>query len=103
VKKIAFFSKNQCYDQIFAKTSSIFVKFFGNDILKNITSVPGIILPLYFLKSNQPLPGGRKCAITIFHNWVCKCWLACVLVVIAKLDKNLPFFWDAGILGNSSP
>jgi hypothetical protein len=42
-----FFLKNQCYDQNFAKTSislrknaNIFAKFFGENILKIITSVP---------------------------------------------------------------
>jgi hypothetical protein len=46
-QKIGVFLKNQCYDQIFAKTSSslnknanIFAKFFAKNIFKIITSVP---------------------------------------------------------------
>jgi hypothetical protein len=41
--------KNQCYDQIFgkvatvrAKNADIFAKFFGKNIFKIITSVPGV-------------------------------------------------------------
>jgi hypothetical protein len=47
-EKNGVFLKNQCYDQIFAKGSSslskkanIFAKFFVENILKIITSVPG--------------------------------------------------------------
>jgi hypothetical protein len=46
-KNWRFFLKNQCYDQIFEKTSNslgkkrqFFAKFFGANILKIITSVP---------------------------------------------------------------
>jgi hypothetical protein len=48
-KKIGVFLKIQCYDQIFAKTSCSLSKkrqfvrhLFGENILKTITSVPGI-------------------------------------------------------------
>jgi hypothetical protein len=47
-KKLASFSKNQCYDQYFSKTSSslskkrqYFLQFFGENIFKSTTSVPG--------------------------------------------------------------
>jgi hypothetical protein len=43
-KKLAFFSKNQCYDQFFAKNGSGLKKKrqnFGENIFKIITSVPG--------------------------------------------------------------
>jgi hypothetical protein len=47
-EKIGVILKSQSYDQIFAKTSSglsknvnIFTKFFGENILKITTSVPG--------------------------------------------------------------
>jgi hypothetical protein len=47
-KKMALFFKNQCYDQNFAYFSFVlsqkrlfFAEFFGENILKIITSVPG--------------------------------------------------------------
>jgi hypothetical protein len=47
-EKIGVFHKNQCYDQIIAKTSislskkrQFFAKFFGENMLKIITPVPG--------------------------------------------------------------
>jgi hypothetical protein len=47
-KKIGVFLKNQCYDQLFSKIGSFwdknanfFAEFFGENILKIITSVPG--------------------------------------------------------------
>jgi hypothetical protein len=50
-KKLAFFSQNLCYDQIFftktssslSKNANIFAKFFGENIFKIITSVPGVL------------------------------------------------------------
>jgi hypothetical protein len=48
-EKFGVFVKNQCYDQNFAKTSSKLRKnanFFGENIFKIITSVPGVDLKL---------------------------------------------------------
>jgi hypothetical protein len=48
-EKIGVFLKNQCYDQNFAyfifvlsKNTNFFAEFFGENILKIITSVPGL-------------------------------------------------------------
>jgi hypothetical protein len=63
LKKLAFFSKNQCYDNFFAKISSslskkrqFFSKFFGENILKIITSVPvhpGCVSTEFFLRKKS--------------------------------------------------
>jgi hypothetical protein len=48
-KKFGVFLKNQCYDHLkknlalfWVKNANIFAKFFGENILKIITSVPGV-------------------------------------------------------------
>jgi hypothetical protein len=68
-KNIGVFLKNQCYDQFFSKTSislsknaNIFAKYFGKNIFKIITLVPGFIKN--GLKEIMPSSWGR-----FFEQW----------------------------------
>jgi hypothetical protein len=71
-KKLAFFSKTNVMITIFAKTSislskknaKIFAKFFGENILKIITSVPGLLL----LDRGHPVLLHRRARILRQHQ-----------------------------------
>jgi hypothetical protein len=92
-KKIGVFLKNQCYDQLFfkiwlcfeTKTPIFFAEFFGKNILKTITSVPGhtgnlepILRPCVRIRNNA--------SIVNFYN---------ARVSLARFEnKNVLFYFE---------